>query len=115
MLRPGDAPRSANAARRGAARGVQSRPAMSSIFANLGLGILGIAAVAGMGACAGPFEMFAVAEAQAPADLGCPKDQVSQYRHAQYTFQGCGKYVVYRCLYSDRAICIPRLVGALPP
>ncbi len=81
----------------------------------LGLGILGIAAVAGMGACAGPFEMFAVAEAHAPTDLGCPKDQVSQFRHARYTFQGCGRYVVYHCMYSDQTICIPRLVGVLPP
>jgi hypothetical protein len=78
-------------------------------------GLLSLAVIAGMVACAAPFEMYAAAEARAPADLGCPKDQVAQYHHARYTFQGCGRYVRYHCMWSDQAICVPQLVAAGPP
>lgn len=56
--------------------------------------------VAPLFACASPLREFHIAEDHAPSDLGCPREKVTQYRHASLTFQGCGRWVRYHCMTS---------------
>lgn len=82
--------------------------------ASVSLVLAGLAMVG----CAAPPAMYAVAKEQAPAALGCPSEQVAQYNHAgnhHLTFRGCGRYVVYHCMWSSAggAQCVPEDVGRL--
>jgi hypothetical protein len=66
-------------------------------------------------ACAHPFAEYAEAKRQAPDELACPRDEVSQDHHSTYayTFQGCGRWVIYRCMsFDDRVQCGPIARGS---
>jgi len=64
------------------------------------------------------FAEYADARRQAPDELACPRDEVSQDHHSTYayTFQGCGRWVIYHCMsFDDRVQCGPIARGATAP
>jgi hypothetical protein len=73
------------------------------------------------GCVSAPFDMYRVAATRAPNDLACPSGEVAQYHHygqgshsgGRYAFHGRGRWVGYRCVWSDPggALCTPEADG----
>ena len=82
--------------------------------------VMALGMTTGLAGCCLPFEMFGVARAAAPGDLRCPANLVSQDHTRrvpphdfEYAFRGCGRAVVYRCLWdsTNGAQCLPISAG----
>jgi hypothetical protein len=54
-------------------------------------------------ACAAPFDSYREARSMAPGDLRCTQVTQAVTRNARnlvHAFEGCGRYVIYNCLWS---------------